>query len=116
MVTGYCKEKMNPEKFSAIPDTITTIENNKYKDTGIVHSVMCAKEAVSEKVVVLFSDILFEKNILERLLKRTEDVVLVIDKAYREIKTTPKKLDLVQATHTPLLVIELYRLKKITLL
>ena len=74
IVTGYCKEKIDPQRISPAPEQITIIENEQYRQKGIVHSIMCARGQLSHKVVICYSDILFEKSIVERLLKCEHDI------------------------------------------
>ncbi|NUM35176.1 MAG: isocitrate lyase/phosphoenolpyruvate mutase family protein [Candidatus Brocadiae bacterium] len=101
IIAGYQKEKVKPSSISSSPESLTIIENNKYRQTGIAHSIMCARNQINEKVLVLFSDIIFESSILEQLLHREEDIVLVVDSCYRELKHNNKWLDLVEASYAP---------------
>lgn len=82
-------------------DCIKLIQNQDYHKTHIMHSIMLAKEKLKEKTIILFSDILFQKDIIERLLAAKEDVVLVIDKSYRENPSKTKKMDLVITKFPP---------------
>jgi len=101
IVTGYCHESIKPAQISSQPSSITLIHNPDYRQSGILHSIMCARNQLSDRVLVLFSDILFERSILERLLVREEDVVLVVDRDYRGFKPQGKHIDLVKALYAP---------------
>lgn len=101
IIAGYQKEKIKPSSLSSCPESLSIIENSKYRQSGIAHSIMCARNQINEKVLVLFSDILFESSILEQLLHREEDIVLVADSCYRELKQNGKLLDLIEATYAP---------------
>lgn len=101
IITGYCSESVKPKEVSGHPEAITLVHNPDYRQSGILHSMMCAKNQLSDKVLMIFSDIVFERAIVEPLLSREEDIVLVLDRAYREIAPAGKHLDLVKATYPP---------------
>ncbi len=94
IVSGYEGSKINL-------DQVDIIENKDYDKNGILHSIMCARGHLKGKTIVAFSDILFEKNIIERLLKRQEDVVIVIDRSWQDTKTNGRPIDLIKASNLP---------------
>ena len=95
IVAGYKSEKI---KF----DGISIVTNKDYQKTDVMHSIMLAQDLLDEKTLVIFGDILFERDIVEKLLKREEDIVLVIDRSYKTSKTRKKEVDLVKAAHDPI--------------
>jgi len=72
VVTGY-----NAKKFDV--EGVNYIENKKYKSTSPLDSIMLAATSISSPTLVIYSDILFEREIIENLLKVSADIVLVID-------------------------------------
>lgn len=95
VITGYCGDKINVEG-------INKIENPDFSETKVFHSIMHAQDKMEGKTLIVFSDILFEKEIIERLIKRDNDIVLVVDSTYKMYPyRTGKKLDLVMAKKNP---------------
>ena len=58
IVRGYLGEMIN------FPN-ITTYENKNYNTTNMVETLFCAKEELSESVIISYGDIIFEEKILE---------------------------------------------------
>jgi phosphoenolpyruvate phosphomutase len=91
VVGGYKADKINI-------DGINLVVNKKYDRTHIMYSLMQAEKKLKDKLLILFSDILFERDILEKLIHMEEDIVLVIDRSHKENSfPQDKKLDLVVA-------------------
>jgi len=76
VITGYCSNKINVEG-------INKIENPDFSETKVFHSIMHAQEKMEGKTLITFSDILFEKDVIERIIKREEDIVLAVDSTYK---------------------------------
>jgi len=75
VVRGYKKEAF----------TLTTpryYDNDDYETTGEVVSLFAAEQELRGRVVVLYSDVLFDQGILEKLLKSEGDVNIVVDRAW----------------------------------
>lgn len=96
VIGGYKKEMIDAEG-------IHLIENSEYLTTGILHSVMCAREYMKGRVFIAYGDILFDQVFLERLLQMDEDIIIVVDPAYNRKDYGPEKnLDLVISNGKPL--------------
>tara|TARA_Y100000310_G_scaffold339103_1_gene430746 strand:- start:5895 stop:7550 length:1656 start_codon:yes stop_codon:yes gene_type:complete len=93
-VTGYKKEKINVEGTKYV-------NNENYANTGILQSIMQAEEQLSEKTVIAFSDVLFNKEMIEQLSKVDEDIVLLVGKYDKEAKSSDQIVDLVVTDATP---------------
>lgn len=78
VVTGY-----KSEMFSV--NDVNYIHNPDFASNGPIESILLAAEEADDRTVVAFSDILFDSEIMSRLLQREEDLVLVVD------KTLPKQ-------------------------
>ena len=75
LVVGHQKEKITSKNF----DLIT---NNEYKNSGIMHSLYCAREKFVDSIIVSYGDIIFEKSVLTKLLESKDDIATVIDKEW----------------------------------
>ncbi len=77
VVRGYKKEAF----------TLTTpryYDNDEYEQTSELYSLFRAEPELKGRVVVLYSDVLFDQGILEKLLKAEGDVNVVVDRAWME--------------------------------
>ena len=96
VIAGYKKELVNV-------DGVTILENENYYETGILHSVMCAETHMTEKVLVIYGDILFDDVVLNRLLRSPDDITILVDGTYDSKNYGPDKiLDLVVSDKPPL--------------
>lgn len=96
VITGYQGNKIFDEG-------IVKIENPNFKLSGVMDSIMAAQGCLAEENnLIVYSDVLFEKDIIEKLLKGAGDIVLVIDSSYQHYKFPKKDLDLVVAKYPPL--------------
>ncbi len=94
VIAGYKGEKIQL-------DGLDVIKNKDYDKTDVMLSIMLANGKLDEKTLIVFGDTLFERDIVEKLLKRDEDIVLVIDRSYKTSKTRKQDVDLVKAVHDP---------------
>jgi len=78
VVRGYQKDSIN------LPG-IRYYDNNRYDDTGELFSLFCAEKEIEGPFLFLYSDILFETAVLEKLLKSHDDISLVVDRAWPEV-------------------------------
>ena len=76
VIRGFKKEKIN------YPD-INYFENKEYKNNNILNSLLYAEEALSGHVIVSYSDILFEKEVVERLMESEYNISIVVDIDWR---------------------------------
>jgi phosphoenolpyruvate mutase len=71
-------------------------ENDRYQDTQSLYSLFCAKSAMADGFVLVYSDILFNEDLMRRLAASNGDIVLAVDNSYRYHKhLVDKQLDLV---------------------
>ena len=95
VITGYQGNKI-PE------EGIIKIENPNFRQNGVMDSIMAARDCLTgDKNLIVYSDILFEKDIIEKLLRNAGDIVLMIDSSYQHYKFPKKDLDLVIAKYPP---------------
>ncbi|KAF5437690.1 phosphoenolpyruvate phosphomutase, partial [Candidatus Methanophagaceae archaeon] len=74
---------------------ITYFDNPKYQSEHILSSIMCAEEKMDCKTLIIYSDILFENWLVERLKSQNSDFVIVVDNTFKKTLMRNKKLDLV---------------------
>lgn len=72
VVRGYQKEKINYP-------LISYYENDDYDNTGVLKSLFCAEKEINDAIVLCYGNVIYEKDILEKLLQDEADVSLVID-------------------------------------
>jgi choline kinase len=77
IVNGYHGEVIT------IPD-VQFYKNNKYHSTNMVETLFCAEKELDGPVIISYGDILYEKNVLEKLLNSKNDFSIVIDKNWKE--------------------------------
>ena len=71
-------------------------ENPRYLETNSLYSLFQAEDAMEDGFLLVYSDILFAPELIQRLLQSRKDIVLLIDNSYRYHKhEADKKLDLV---------------------
>lgn len=81
------------EKIKA--DGVKIFSGSLSKGSGSAASILAAKDHFKDKCLVAYSDILYDRGIVEQLLKSPHPITLVIDRAYQTLPFRDKKLDLV---------------------
>ena len=94
VVRGYQKEQID------LPN-IRYYDNDRFRDTGELTSLFMADSEMSDRFLFLYSDILFDPSILEKLLKSRADISIVVDRAWNDHERTQKE----QRTKKPDLVV-----------
>jgi choline kinase len=72
IVTGYRSEVID------IPD-VNYVKNKNYETTNINESLFCALEPSSSPILVTYSDIIFEKKIIQQMLETTDGIGLAVN-------------------------------------
>lgn len=98
VVKGYGADKYTLEN-------INYFTNKQYNSKGIMYSLFKAKDDMDSPFVCLFSDVLFNHNIISSLLtavsRDKNDIVLVVDDSYEHHRhDLHKKLDLVRTNRS----------------
>ncbi|HEV8242972.1 MAG TPA: isocitrate lyase/phosphoenolpyruvate mutase family protein, partial [Nitrospirales bacterium] len=75
VIRGYQKDKI------ALPN-LRYYDNDRYEETGELASIFCAERELKGRCLLLYSDIIFETGILQKLLKSPADITVVIDQAW----------------------------------
>ena len=90
IVVGYKADRVELEGAKII-------KNEDFKTKGIMHSIVKGIDTVGDKNLILYSDIIFDQNLLQNLLKKEGDIILVVDGTYKKTHSRNKKLELVAA-------------------
>ena len=77
IVRGYKKNKI-------VFPNVTYFDNEKFSSTNMVESLFCAQSKISDSIIVSYGDIVYEKNVLEKLLESEDSISIVIDKNWSE--------------------------------
>ena len=81
VVTGYKREKY-------VLKDIEYIFNPRYSETEQLASMMVARTKVSDDVLIIFGDIIFDSQVLQQILASNDDIAIAIDldweKSYNE--------------------------------
>jgi len=72
IVTGYKADKIKLKG-------VNYLHNQNYDTTNMVETLFCAKEKLSDNVIISYGDIIFEKQILQKLIDSKWDSSIVVD-------------------------------------
>jgi len=75
VVRGYRKETVTAAG-------VRFYDNDAYDETGELASLFAAEPELHGRVLFLYSDILFERSVLEKLLRAEGDAVIAVDRAW----------------------------------
>ena len=76
VVRGLKKEKINYEG-------LNYYDNTDYHNNNILNSLFYAEEVITGNVIISYSDILFDTNVVSRLLESNADISIVVDIDWR---------------------------------
>lgn len=76
IVTGFAADKINYRD-------IRYYENEDYENTNMVESLMVAKAEFTEDVIVSYSDVLFEENMLQQMITAKGDYLVAVDRNWK---------------------------------
>jgi len=77
VVRGYQSDKID------IPG-LKYYENTDYDNTNVLHSVFCAHEELNGEVLIVYSDILYEQQVVKRLMESNQDISVGVMVNWRE--------------------------------
>lgn len=72
VVRGFAADKINY-------DGVTYYENRDYANTNMVESLMAAKSEFDDDIIVSYSDILFEEQMLKVMIESKADFAVAVD-------------------------------------
>ena len=77
VVTGYKSNMIN------IPEIIFE-KNTNYQNTNMLETLFCAKKHLDGEIIISYADIIYEKNILEKLIDSPNDISVTIDRNWQD--------------------------------
>jgi len=77
IIKGYLQEQIQS------PNT-NFYENKNYQTTNMIETLFCAREKISDSTIISYGDIIYEKSVLEKLIKNNDDISLIIDKNWKD--------------------------------
>ena len=77
VVTGYEADKIKIEG-------VNFLHNQNYDTTNMVETLFCAKEKLTENVIISYGDIIFEKQVLQKLINSKWDSSVIIDSQWKK--------------------------------
>jgi len=77
VVTGYCSNKIN------FPN-ITYFKNEQFNATGMNETLFCARKKLNDSVIILYSDIVYEKKFIQQILNFEGDFGIAVKSKWRE--------------------------------
>lgn len=77
IVRGFAAEKINYEG-------VKYFTNEKYASTNMVESLMEAKSEFTDDIIVSYSDILFESDMLKEMMNSKDDFACAVDDNWKE--------------------------------
>ena len=82
IVGGYKFEKL---KNYLANEQITYLFNKNFEKSNMVSSLFCAKEFMNDDIIISYSDIIYKKEILEKVITSKADFSVVVDKKWKEL-------------------------------
>mgnify|MGYP003685869333 FL=1 len=78
IVTGYKSDLIKyPE--------LKKIQNKNYDSTNMVETLFCAQSELKESTIVCYGDILFNEEILKKLVDNTDDFSVIVDENWYDL-------------------------------
>lgn len=77
IITGYKSELIN------YPG-LRYIKNLNFDKTNMVETLFCAKSELNDSVIISYGDIIFEKQVLEKLIDSSSDISIIVDKDWEK--------------------------------
>ena len=74
IIKGYCQEKVFLEGQNP-----TYFINKDYKNNNILESLFYAEKAINGRVIILYSDIIFDREVVKQLIESQDEISLVVD-------------------------------------
>ena len=76
VIRGYKKNKINLEN-------INYFYNKDYENNNILNSIFYGEKVINGNIIISYSDILFEPEVVQRLLESEHDISIVVDIDWR---------------------------------
>jgi choline kinase len=87
--TGFKKNLIKKE----IGKNANYINNQMYASTNMVYTFMKAVKNIDDDILVSYSDLIYNKENIKRLIKNRNDFVTIVDKKWKQVWKKKKKLE-----------------------
>ncbi len=77
VITGYKSDIINISG-------VTYYKNEEFEETNMVETLFCAKEELEGEIIVSYADIVYEKNVLQKLIDSKQKISVVIDEKWEK--------------------------------
>lgn len=77
LIVGYKREKFRLKK-------LNYFINKDYKKNNILESLFFAKKKLNGNCIISYSDIIFKKSVVKKLMKSKDDVSIVVDENWKK--------------------------------
>ncbi|HET9491941.1 MAG TPA: isocitrate lyase/phosphoenolpyruvate mutase family protein [Methylomirabilota bacterium] len=98
VVRGYRKE-------TVVAPGVRFYDNDRFEETGELASLLAAEPELHGRLLFLYADVLFERALLERLLRAEGDIVIAVDRTWVDqrdrLLPLAKPIDLVVTSDPP---------------
>lgn len=88
VIVGHQKENLKIENASRV-------DNPDYATKGIMASILRGATQPGDKNVIAYADSIYDHELVEKLLRKDDDIVLVVDSTYKKAHVRNKKLEIV---------------------
>lgn len=82
IVNGYKKEVLEKH---LIAEGIEYFTNKEFASTNMLYTLFCAKDYMDDDLIISYADIIYKKEVLEKLINSKDDFSVVIDKKWKEL-------------------------------
>lgn len=69
-----------------VVEGIKVIENPDYRTTGTAESLLCVDSDQTDRLLVVYGDVIVDKHLVRRIMETKEDIVLVADDSFRKLE------------------------------
>lgn len=59
--------------------------NEKFDKTNMVHTLFCAEDWIDQDIIISYADIIYKKEILQKLIESNADISVVVDKEWQKL-------------------------------
>jgi len=77
LIVGYKKEKFKNLNYNYFI-------NKDYRNNNVLASLFCAKKALKDTCLISYSDIIFKKNVVQKLLQSKSAISIVVDTNWKK--------------------------------
>jgi len=63
---------------------VTYYKNEEFEETNMVETLFCAKKELEGEIIVSYADIIYERNVLQKLIDSKQKISVVIDEKWEK--------------------------------